>query len=489
MTRLSASKLDLGALCLHFTTLDLPPDVSGRAAVLGTAFHELAAVGHHKQELSPEEARITAERFAGWQKNGAKKLPKERRHEVAFAINSVGRVREIGSHIDRAYGKLDDDEIPGSIDVYGEGRAIDFKTGSRRVDAILSGQLGFASAATDSPTVEFHYVSEAGRTTLDVATISPVDSLRAVSRVALRLVEQETQAIPGDHCYDLFCPARTVCSKYPYRKTNITTSQPMSNMSLSAVTRGRVKRPLKLLVYGPEGSGKSTFSSQAPDPIFLCAEDGTSQLDVARFPEPKAWPDVLDAVKELTNGEHAFKTLVIDSIDWLQPLMIKHVCEAQGITEDKYHAFGLGEKYALGHWKELIAALDVMREKRGVHVVILAHSTIAVFKNPEGEDFDRYQLALPNKAADLWKQWADVLLFLSWETLTKKGDRNAKGILGDRYLFTERTAAYDAKNRFSLSAPIAIPDASTSWQAFSSAVKQAQQANQPINPNTKTEAA
>ncbi len=485
--RLSASKLDLGAICLHWTTLEIPPDVSGRAAVLGTAFHELAATGEHKQILSPEEAALTATRYAGWQRNGAKRLPAQRRHEVAFAINSAGRVREIGTALDRDYGKLDDDEIPGSIDVYGEGRAIDFKTGSKRVDAILSGQLGFASAATESPTVEFHYVGETGRTTVDIATVSPVDALRAVSRVALRIVEREVQPIPGDHCYDLYCPARNVCSKYPYRKTNTITSNKMSNMSLSAVTRGRVKRPLKLLVYGSEGVGKSTFASQAPDPIFLCAEDGTSQLDVARFPEPRSWTDVISAINELTTGEHSFKTLVIDSIDWLQPLMIRHVCETQPLTEEKYHSFGLGEKYALTHWKSLIVALDEMREKRGMHVVILAHSTIAVFKNPEGEDFDRYQLALPNKAADLWKQWADVLLFLGWETLTKKGDRSAKGVLGDRYLYSERTAAFDAKTRYAIKAPIPIPDVNASWQAFIRAVKEAQQSNQPqTNPTQPT---
>lgn len=483
--RLSASKLDLGALCLHWTTLELPPDVSGRAAVLGTAFHELAATGSHKQILSPEEAALTATRYAGWQKNGSKRLPVNRRHEVAFAINSAGRVRELGTELDRDYGKLDDDEIPGSIDAYGEGRAIDFKTGSRRIDAILSGQLGFASAATDSPVVEFHYVSETGRTTVDIATVSPVDALKAVSRVALRIVEGEVQPISGDHCYDLFCPARTVCSKYPYRKTNTTTSNPMPNM-LAAVTKGRVKRPLKLLTFGMEGIGKSTFASQAPDPIFLCAEDGTSQLDVARFPEPKAWSDVMACVNELADDEHSFKTLVIDSLDWLQPLMIRHVCDEQKwVNEEKYHSFGLGEKFAITNWKQLIVALDRLREKRNVHVVILAHSMIAPFRNPEGEDFDRYQLALPNKSAELWKQWADVLLFMGWETLTK-GEKRQKGILGDRFLYAERTAAFDSKNRFGISAPIPIPDVNTMWQAFSHAVKQAQQLNQPNQPaNTK----
>ena len=86
-------------------------------------------------------------------------------------------------------------------------------------------------------------------------------------------------------------------------------------MSLSAVTKGPVKRPLKMVAYGPSGVGKSTFASQAPGCIFLCAEDGTGELDVARFPEPKSLVDVKSALHELLSGDHDYKTLAIDSLD------------------------------------------------------------------------------------------------------------------------------------------------------------------------------
>ena len=261
----------------------------------------------------------------------------------------------------------------------------------------------------------------------------------------------------------------------------------MTRMQLAAVTRGRVKRPLKLVAYGPEGVGKSTFASQAPDPVFLCAEDGTSQLDVARFPEPKTWAELAEAMTELKHGEHPFKTLVVDSLDWLQPMLVKHVCDTDKIKESAYHDFGRGEKFAVRHWKILQESFDELRATRGMHVICLAHCQARTFKNPEGEDFDRYQLALPPSAEALWKQWPDTLLFLSWEMLTQKLGERAKGVQGERMIYTERTAAWDAKNRYGL--PPSLPfTQEAAWRAFADAVK-ATQVTQPTKPKDETQAA
>ena len=99
-----------------------------------------------------------------------------------------------------------------------------------------------------------------------------------------------------------------------------------SRMTLSAVTRGRVAAPLRVLCYGVEGVGKSTLGASAPAPIFLGAEDGSALLDVARFPQPRAWTDVLEAVRVLIHEEHDYRTLVIDSLDWIEPLVWAAVC-------------------------------------------------------------------------------------------------------------------------------------------------------------------
>ena len=85
-------------------------------------------------------------------------------------------------------------------------------------------------------------------------------------------------------------------------------SMKTSRMTLAAVKKGRIKQPLRVIVYGQEGVGKSTFAACAPSPIFLCAESGTNHLDIARFPAPEQWSDVFDAVDLLTRQEHDYKT-------------------------------------------------------------------------------------------------------------------------------------------------------------------------------------
>ena len=88
-------------------------------------------------------------------------------------------------------------------------------------------------------------------------------------------------------------------------------------MTLDRVVKGRLEAPVRVLIYGPEGVGKSTFAADAPSPIFLAPEAGTNQLDVARFPMPEAWQDVLDAIATLRNDKHDYQTLAIDTLDHL----------------------------------------------------------------------------------------------------------------------------------------------------------------------------
>ena len=97
-------------------------------------------------------------------------------------------------------------------------------------------------------------------------------------------------------------------------------------MSLKNVVSGKLDRPVRLTVYGPEGVGKSYLASKCPKPIFIGAEDGTSMLDIARFPEPQTFQDILDAVNVLIEDDHDFKTAVVDTVDWAEP---PHGCQTK----------------------------------------------------------------------------------------------------------------------------------------------------------------
>lgn len=241
-------------------------------------------------------------------------------------------------------------------------------------------------------------------------------------------------------------------------------------MSLGAVIKGRIAQPLRVVVYGVEGIGKSSFAAGAPTPIFLGAEDGTAQLDVARFPSPQNWQDALDAVRELETAEHDYGTLVIDTLDWLEPILWSHICVRDKEPNIETYGFGKGYNAAFDEWRVFVAALERMRKAHPMHVVMIAHSWVKTFKNPGGADFDRYEMKLNAKAAGLVKEWADCVLFANYETFTSKDDRTkrVKGVdTGARLLYTQRRASYDAKNRHSL--PEEMP---LDWAEFWSGVEE-----------------
>lgn len=245
-----------------------------------------------------------------------------------------------------------------------------------------------------------------------------------------------------------------------------------SRMSLANVKRGIIDQPLRVLLYGVDGVGKSSWGAAAPSPIFLGAEDGTSTLDVARMPTPRTWDELLDGVHALAVEDHEFKTLVVDSLDWCEPLAWAHVCKRDGKLSIEDYGFGKGYVAALDLWREFLAALDELRAKRGMHVVLLAHSHVKSFKNPEGEDFDRYEPKLHAKASGLIREWADAVLFATYETFAKTDQKTkrTRGLsTGARLAHTTRTAAFDAKNRHDL--PPSIP---LDWEAFWAATRKRQ---------------
>lgn len=264
----------------------------------------------------------------------------------------------------------------------------------------------------------------------------------------------------------------------PATKSTAASSPPAraSRMVLNQVVRGRQEMPDRVLLYGIEGCGKSTWAASAPAPIFIPAEDGTASLDVARFPEPQSWGDVLEAVRTLTTEPHEFQTLVLDTLDALEPLCWQHICARDKQTSIESYGYGRGYTAALDEWRVLLSALEKLRRERRMNIVLIAHSWIKPFKNPEGDDFDRYELKLHAKAGGLLKEWSDSVLFAHYETYSVRDEKKgtSKGMsTGIRVVHTQRTAAWDAKNRYAL--PETLP---LNYDDYATAVK----ARRPADP-------
>lgn len=223
------------------------------------------------------------------------------------------------------------------------------------------------------------------------------------------------------------------------------------------VTSGQRVRPQRLVVYGPEGIGKSTLASQMPDPIFIDVEDGTDQLYVSRLERPGTWKMLLDEVWFLAENHCGASTVVVDTADAAEKLCQVHVCQKAKKQSIEDWAYGKGYVMAKEEFRNLLDALD-MCVRRGLNVVMVCHSLMRKFERPdESGAYDRFELKLNKHVSALVKEWSDALLFVDWETFVSTDDSGrAKASGGRRVIRCDHSPVWDAKNRWGLPDTIAL---------------------------------
>lgn len=225
-------------------------------------------------------------------------------------------------------------------------------------------------------------------------------------------------------------------------------------MSKYSVTTGVQTAPVKTVLYGPEGIGKSTFASHFPDPVFIDTEGGTKRLNVARLPQPTSWAMLLDEVAEVRKGSVPCGTLVIDTADWAERLCIQAVCARAKVNGIEDFGYGKGYTYVKEEFAKLLDALEEVLNA-GHNVVVLAHAAITKFEQPDAVgNYDRWGMKTSKQVAPLLQEWCDMLLFANYKTVVEKAGSgpNAKNKAsgGKRVLYTTHHACWDAKNRFDL---------------------------------------
>ena len=230
--------------------------------------------------------------------------------------------------------------------------------------------------------------------------------------------------------------------------------QPTPSSWQDTLRRGKQAVPPRFVIYGGHGIGKSTVASQFPAPIFISTEDGLDSLDVTSFPRATKISDVVDSIKTLIKEDHQFKTVVVDSVDWLiEPLIVSNV---EATHEAKDLAYGKGQMLVAEEFREILQGLDALRRKRGMNVVLLAHANVVRFDDPRSEGYDRYTPKLPNRCNALLQEWVDVLAFAAFKVIIKKSEagfnkEKTRGITtGERLLHFVENPAFLAKNRYTL---------------------------------------
>lgn len=255
-------------------------------------------------------------------------------------------------------------------------------------------------------------------------------------------------------------------------------------------------RPQKILVYGTQGLGKTTFGCTFHSPILLRAEDGAGAIDVPTFPKlVETYTELCEAITAL-HGEHPFRTLVVDSLDWIEPIIWAQTCAQLEIQTIERAGYGKGYVEADNVWRAIMGGLDSLRLNRGMTIVLVAHAEIKRHEPPDGDPFDRYQIKLHKRAWALWQEWADMVLFANYKRRlikTKDGgksgqDKHRAEGTGERVIFTDERPAYVAKNRWSLPHEIHIGQDKT-WGAFHHALNVATNGKYPIPETINTQEA
>lgn len=222
------------------------------------------------------------------------------------------------------------------------------------------------------------------------------------------------------------------------------------------IIRGKQSGAKKVVIYGPEGIGKSTFASHFPDPVFIDTEGSTKDMDVARFEAPSSWTMLMEQVQYVKNHPDVCRTLVVDTADWAETLCINHICAR--FHKDGLEEFGYGKGYTYVQ-EEFGRLLNLLEDvvKAGIHVVLTAHAKIRKFEQPdELGAYDRWEMKLTKQTAPMVKEWADMVLFANYKTFVvnvdgqgaQKGKNKAQG--GRRVMYTTHHACWDAKNRYGL---------------------------------------
>ena len=248
-------------------------------------------------------------------------------------------------------------------------------------------------------------------------------------------------------------------------------------MTLKVSSGVQVKPPF-IILYGDHGLGKTSWAASAPSPIFLRTEDGMGLLDAARFDEvAKNYDTVIQQMRDLATEDHPYKTLVLDSLDHLEPMLWDRCVKDENNTKiTKIEDFGYGKGYtaALDYWRKIVDGILYLREVKKMSVICIAHCNAKEFHDPNSDSYGRWQIKLHKTASALIQEKADAVLFLTTKTYTEKDENTerVRGVgTGERVIYTEARPSYVAKNRYGLPHELPFADKTAGWATFMAAVQ------------------
>ncbi len=232
----------------------------------------------------------------------------------------------------------------------------------------------------------------------------------------------------------------------------------LSKQALDSFTSvGRPNAPIRVLVYGEQKVGKTTFLAGVPGVYFLPLEEGANQYPVGQWKRLiKSHAEFLHALDVVHHSKHNYQALAIDTADRLEQYLRAHLevqirTAAEKIKDAPKTLATLNEDYGAGYellrdaWQVVLDKLDRIREDRGMHVFFAAHAKTKRIKNLDGEDYEKTSPAISgSKAENLFKAWFDYTLFLKTEVFVTGDRKKNRPVYGDRRMYLTQKATHDA---------------------------------------------
>jgi hypothetical protein len=193
-------------------------------------------------------------------------------------------------------------------------------------------------------------------------------------------------------------------------------------LSLKDLRQRTVEKPPIMAIYGPGGIGKTTLAAQFPDAVFLQTEDGGGDLTLTTFSDGPL-PNLIavnEALDALASEDHKYRTLVVDSVTRLEPMIWEEACRRNKWGSIEEPGYGKGYVEADAVWREFLTAMEWLRNNKAMTIILIGHEAVDSFADPTTDSYSRYTMRLHKRAEALVREAVDVLGFMNQVTTIRK---------------------------------------------------------------------